>query len=160
MNIAVIGLGIIGGSFCKAIKKYTDHYVIGINRIAETAQKALEIGAIDEIGTNESLGKADIIILAMYPQADIDFIEKNGTHIKKGAIVTDASGIKARFVQSLKSFQKNSASFLSEVILWQAKKLTVLMFPTLSFIKMQAISLPPAAQSKNMLTCFHRLQNQ
>ena len=59
MNIAVIGLGIIGGSFCKAIKKYTDHYVIGINRTPETAQKALAVGAIDEIGTPESLGKAD-----------------------------------------------------------------------------------------------------
>ena len=72
MNIAVIGLGIIGGSFCKAIKKYTGHYVIGINRTPETAQKALAVGAIDEIGTQESLGKADLVILAMYPQADIE----------------------------------------------------------------------------------------
>ncbi len=94
MNIAVIGLGIIGGSFCKAIKKYTDHYVIGLNRTAQTAQKALEVGAIDEIGTPESLGKADLVILAMYPQADIDFVEENGKFIKNGAVVTDASGIK------------------------------------------------------------------
>ena len=40
MNIAVIGLGIIGGSFCKAIKKYTDNFVIGINRTQATAEKA------------------------------------------------------------------------------------------------------------------------
>lgn len=101
MNIAVVGLGIIGGSFCKAIKKYTDHYVIGINRTAETAQKALDIGAIDEIGTPESLKKADIVILAMYPQADIDFIKENGGFIKKGAIVTDASGIKSAICPQL-----------------------------------------------------------
>lgn len=94
MNIAVIGLGIIGGSFCKAIKKHTDHYVIGINRTPETAQKALKAGAIDEIGTPQGLSKADFIILAMYPQADIDFVEKYGDFIKKGAVVTDASGIK------------------------------------------------------------------
>ena len=42
MNIAVVGLGIIGGSFCKAIKKYTDHRVIGINRTKSTAEKALK----------------------------------------------------------------------------------------------------------------------
>ena len=102
MNIAVIGLGIIGGSFCKAIKKYTDHYVIGINRTPETAQKALAVGAIDEIGTPESLGKADLVILAMYPQADIEYIEKNGSYIKKGAIVTDASGIKRAICPQLK----------------------------------------------------------
>ena len=41
MNIAVIGLGIIGGSFCKAFKKYTNHHIIGINRTQSTAQKAL-----------------------------------------------------------------------------------------------------------------------
>lgn len=62
MNIAVIGLGIIGGSFCKAIKKYTDNFVIGINRTQATAEKALEAGAIDKIGTPESLGECDIII--------------------------------------------------------------------------------------------------
>ncbi len=94
MNIAVIGLGIIGGSFCKAIKKYTDHYVIGINRTPQTAQKALKVGAIDEIGSPQSLEKVDLVILCMYPQADIDFVEKYGDFIKKGAVVTDASGIK------------------------------------------------------------------
>lgn len=94
MNIAVIGLGIIGGSFCKAIKKYTDHRVIGINRTAETAKKALKVGAIDEIGTPQSLKEADIIILALYPQAAVEYVEKYGSYIKKGAIVTDSSGIK------------------------------------------------------------------
>ena len=102
MNIAVIGLGIIGGSFCKAIKKYTDHYVIGINRTPETVQKALDVGTIDEIGSPETLGKADLVILAMYPQADIDYIKKNGCYIKKGAVVTDASGIKSAICPQLK----------------------------------------------------------
>lgn len=102
MNIAVIGLGIIGGSFCKAIKKYTDHYVIGINRTPETAQKALNVGAIDEIGSPEALSKADLVILTMYPQADIDYIRKNGCYIKKGAVVTDASGIKSAICPQLK----------------------------------------------------------
>ncbi len=94
MNIAVVGLGIIGGSFCKAFKKYTNHHIIGLNRTQSTAQKALECGAIDEIGSPESLSKADLIILTMYPQADVDFVEQNGRFIKAGAIVTDASGIK------------------------------------------------------------------
>ena len=82
MNIAVIGLGIIGGSFCKALKKYTDNYIIGINRTEQTAQKALEVGAIDEIGTPQSLEKADIVILALYPQAAVDFIKENCRFIK------------------------------------------------------------------------------
>ena len=122
MNIAVIGLGIIGGSFCKAIKKYTDHYVIGINRTPETAQKALEVGAIDEVGTHESLEKADLIILAMYPQADIDYIEENGNYIKKGAIVTDASGIKSAICPQLKELAQKYGFVFVGSHLWRARR--------------------------------------
>ena len=89
MKIAVIGLGIIGGSFCKAIKKHTDHYVIGVNRTRATAEQALRDGAIDGIGSAETLGEADLIILCMYPQACVDYVRENGKYIRKGAIVTD-----------------------------------------------------------------------
>lgn len=94
MNIAIVGLGIIGGSMAMAIKKYTDHYVIGINRTKTTLEQALELGAIDEIGTDQSLSRADLIILGLYPELAVEYIRKNGDKIKKGAIVTDTSGIK------------------------------------------------------------------
>ena len=94
MKIAVVGLGIIGGSYCKALKAHTKHTVIGINRTPATAQKALAAGAIDEIGTPESLRDADVTILCMYPQACIDFLRANGQYIRKDALVTDAAGIK------------------------------------------------------------------
>lgn len=106
MNIAVIGMGIIGGSFCKALKKYTDHYVIGINRTQATLQEAYDCGAIDEMGDEKSLGKADVVIMAVYPQAAIDYIEKNGKYIKKGCIVTDSSGIKAEICPQMTALAK------------------------------------------------------
>lgn len=101
MIIAVVGMGIIGGSFCKAVKKYTEHYVIGINRTKSVLEKAFSDGSIDEIGDEKSLSKADIVILALYPQAAIDYIEKNGAYIKKGAIVTDSAGIKSEICPKL-----------------------------------------------------------
>ena len=55
MRIAVIGLGIIGGSLCKAFREYTGHYVMGYNRTAAVAQRALELGAVHEICTPEAL---------------------------------------------------------------------------------------------------------
>lgn len=94
MKIAVIGLGIIGGSFCKAVKKHTEHTVIGINRTRAVAEQALKDGAIDVIGSREILGEADVIFLCMYPQACVDFVREYGKYIKKGALVTDSSGIK------------------------------------------------------------------
>ena len=101
MNIAVVGMGIIGGSFCKAFKKYTDHYVIGINRSPLPLEKAYNCGAIDKIGTPDDLGDADLVILGVYPGAAVQFIENNGDKIKKGAIVTDTAGIKTDICKDL-----------------------------------------------------------
>ncbi|MGN0477304.1 MAG: prephenate dehydrogenase [Ruminococcus sp.] len=101
MKVAVVGLGIIGGSYCKAIKKYTDHYVIGINRSPLPLEKAYDCGAIDKIGTPDDLGDADLVILGVYPGAAVQFIENNGDKIKKGAIVTDTSGIKTEICKDL-----------------------------------------------------------
>ena len=106
MKIAVIGLGIIGGSFCKAIKKHTDHYVIGVNRTRATAEQALRDGAIDEIGSAGTLSEADLIILCMYPQACVDYVRENGKYIRKGAIVTDSSGIKRAICPQLKALSE------------------------------------------------------
>lgn len=102
MIIAVVGMGIIGGSFCKAIKKYTDHYVIGMNRTKSTLERAYSDGCIDEIGDKNSLSKADIVILAIYPEAAIEFVSNYGSYIKKGAIVTDSAGIKSEICPKLK----------------------------------------------------------
>lgn len=106
MKIAIVGLGIIGGSYCKALKAHTKHTVIGINRTPSVTQKALEDGAIDMIGTPESLKDADITILCMYPQACLDFLRENGQYIRKGTIVTDAAGIKISICPQLKELSE------------------------------------------------------
>jgi len=95
MNVVIIGLGLIGGSYAKAIKKYTPHKVTGIDLDKIVLAKAKETGAIDEAGSQESLKSADIIFLCLYPEASIQYIEQNGRFIRPGTIVTDASGIKS-----------------------------------------------------------------
>ena len=95
MNIVISGLGIIGGSYAKAIKKYTNHTVIGINRSEEPIKLALECGAIDRQGTTEDLKTADMLILGTYPKASVEFIEKYGEYINKDCIVIDTCGIKS-----------------------------------------------------------------
>ena len=96
MNIAIAGLGIIGGSFAKAIKKYTDHYIYGINRSPQPLEDAVACGAIDEIGTADSLSRADILILGTFPEAAVKFVRDNAEKIPKNRIVIDSSGIKSQ----------------------------------------------------------------
>ncbi len=100
-TIAVIGLGLIGGSFARAFKKYTDHTVIGFNRTKSTAETALAQGVIDAIGTEENLAQADIVLLSMYPKVSCDFVEEHIDSFKEGCIITDDCGIKGYLVERL-----------------------------------------------------------
>lgn len=100
-TIAIIGLGLIGGSFARAFKKYTDHTIIGFNRTRSTAEAALEQGVIDVIGTEENLKEADIVLLSMYPKVSCDFVEEHIDSFKPGCIITDDCGIKEYLVDRL-----------------------------------------------------------
>ena len=50
MNVAIVGLGLIGGSMAKSIKNRTSHTVWGIDLNAETMTMARMCGAIDAPG--------------------------------------------------------------------------------------------------------------
>ena len=111
MNIVVVGLGIIGGSFAKAIKKYTSHRVIGINRSVQPLQEALACGAIDEIGSPESLALADLLIIGLFPKAAVAFMEQNVALIRKGCIVIDTAGIKSEICPRLTQIAEENGLF-------------------------------------------------
>lgn len=100
-TIAIVGLGLIGGSFARAFKKYTDHTVIGFNRTKSTAETALQQGAIDAIGTEENLRQADVVLLSMYPKVSCDFVEEHIDSFKPGCIITDDCGVKGYLVERL-----------------------------------------------------------
>lgn len=101
MKIIIAGLGIIGGSFAKAIKKYTDHTIIGLNRSRKPLEDALHCGAIDRIGTTEDLKNADMLILGMFPEAAVRFVRENAALIPKECIVIDSAGIKSEICPEL-----------------------------------------------------------
>ena len=82
MNIAVVGLGLIGGSICKALKANTFHHIMGIDSDKETIKKALAAGAIDEEISVEKLGEANLTIVALYPMAIVDFVKENADKFK------------------------------------------------------------------------------
>lgn len=107
MNIVIVGLGIIGGSYAKALMKYTNHRVIGINRSPGPLEMALKTGAIHEAGTAHSLETADMVILTTYPSVAVKFIQTNGHYIPPHCIVTDAAGIKGEICPQLKSLAGN-----------------------------------------------------
>jgi prephenate dehydrogenase len=101
MEIAVIGLGLIGGSICKAIKKNTNHFVYGFDIDAQVLESAIKSKAIDKILGDLDLAKADITFVCLYPLETIKYIKNNLDKFKKGSIISDVCGIKKYIVQEL-----------------------------------------------------------
>lgn len=95
MNIAVIGLGLIGGSIAKTIKKYMpQHTVLGSDINPQVVMKARLLEAIDAELTPERLSICDMVLIATWPQTAIDYVTENAGLIRKGATVIDLCGVK------------------------------------------------------------------
>ena len=100
-TVIVAGLGLIGGSMAKAIKRHTDCRVLGWNRTAATARKALEEGAIDAVARDEDFALCDMLLPALPPQATADLLRERIPQMKAGALVVDLVGVKSRLVEQM-----------------------------------------------------------
>lgn len=97
-KIAIVGLGLMGGSMAMAIRKYTDCEVYGWNRTRAVAEQAMADGTLHGIADETVLEDADYIIISLYPQSTVDFLLEHMPRLKKGCIIVDLVGIK-RFLQ-------------------------------------------------------------
>lgn len=93
MNVGILGLGLIGGSMAKA---YTaaGHTVLAFDPDETILSFAKLSGAIQETLTRENVSDCDLILLAAYPQACIQWLEENAACISPAALVLDLGGIK------------------------------------------------------------------
>lgn len=96
--IGVAGLGLIGGSMCKALIK-AGHVVVGMDRDSVTEDYARLAGIIDDKLTPARMSECDYIFVALYPQAAVEFIRDNASLIKPGAVVMDLCGVKRAVCQ-------------------------------------------------------------
>ncbi len=94
MNVGIAGLGLIGGSMAKAIKAFTAHRVFGFDRDARTQASALEDGTLDGVLDEAALADCRLLLLALYPGAAIEFLERHATRVARGALVVDLCGVK------------------------------------------------------------------
>ncbi len=114
MRVLIVGLGLIGGSYAKALTK-KGYHVSAITRSASTIEYAIRNGIISE-GTDqidpELIGKADLVVFALYPQVFIDWLRKNQQHLKSGAILTDVTGVKCSVVYEVQGLLRDDVEFI------------------------------------------------
>ena len=102
-RVAVLGTGLIGGSFALALRKFTpDIQVYGWDR-AEVVNEAHARSAVHEKYHGElapAIGNADLIYIALPISATIDLFPEIAKHAAPRALITDACSTKLRIIQA------------------------------------------------------------
>jgi prephenate dehydrogenase len=96
--IAIVGLGLIGGSFAKALKACGET-VVGIDKNKAVLRAAMNDHAVDSDNAND-IAACDIILLCLYPKDIPEFIRANADRFKREAVMMDMCGVKSAVVAS------------------------------------------------------------
>ena len=103
-KLAVIGTGLIGGSFALALKQAgAVREVLGVGRNPERLTVARELGLIDRAVDWPEAGQADCILLALPVGETEAVLQQLAPHLKAGTIVTDAGSTKLNVVAAARA---------------------------------------------------------
>lgn len=93
MTVGIVGLGLIGGSLAKAYHE-AGHRVLAYDIDSSVSVFAQMANAVDEALSEENIGQCDLLLLAVYPQAAIDYLVQHAALLGKDAVVVDCCGTK------------------------------------------------------------------
>ncbi|MBS1269424.1 MAG: Cyclohexadienyl dehydrogenase [Gammaproteobacteria bacterium] len=96
LQVAIVGVGLIGGSLARALKAAgVTREIVGMSRKPETLNKALELGVIDRGETQAAaVGPVDILVIATPVRAVPDIMHAFAPHLSAESTVTDVGSVK------------------------------------------------------------------
>lgn len=106
MKIVIVGLGLIGGSIAKALKKNKDTVVLGMDTSNGALAAAIADKAIDRKAALSDLGSADVVYLCVYPDAAVEFVRANAKSFGAHTIITDTCGVKRMICKEMEELCK------------------------------------------------------
>lgn len=112
---AVVGMGLIGGSYAKALRRLRVKSIVGVDVDKTVLRQALEDGTIDSAYGQAGgfLRQADIIICCVYPGAVTEFLQQAHSYIKRGALITDVAGRKGSLPYEAQQLVPEGTEFIS-----------------------------------------------
>src|SRR3989339_209817 len=112
MKIFIVGLGLIGASYAEGLHQ-AGHHVFGYDRDNHILNEAKKLHLIDEDSSLERIKDVDLLILALYPKDNVEFIKTHQTCFKPGLIVTDVSGTKAWMMNEIEKHMPEGITYTS-----------------------------------------------
>jgi prephenate dehydrogenase len=100
-RVALLGTGLIGGSFAAALKRHRlASRIVGFS--AGDAQAAMELGLVDEVAASPeaAVSGCDAVVLAAPVSVNADLMSRIGPLLQPGVLVTDLSSVKLPVVEA------------------------------------------------------------
>ena len=98
MTVGICGLGLIVGSMAKAYKE-AGHEVLAYDISESTMKFALLAGIADGELNEASIPRCELLLIALYPRAAIDYLERIASLISKQTVVIDLCGTKKQICE-------------------------------------------------------------
>ena len=114
-NVLIVGLGLMGGSYARALKRLGYH-VSALDRSEETIAYALRERIISEgaAGENDEMNRsADAIIFALYPRIFPDWVRDHRHLFRPGLLMTDVTGVKSCIVDEIQALLPEGVEFIA-----------------------------------------------
>ena len=114
-NILIVGLGLLGGSYAKALSKQ-GFSVTALTRRRQPIDFAKERGWIQggsDFVDEALISKANLIIFSLYPAAFVEWIRQHGHLIAPGTVITDVTGVKGCIVHEIQSLLPPGVEFIA-----------------------------------------------
>ncbi len=107
MNLFVIGIGLIGGSMAKDIKRLQPEVTIyGIDNNPAHLEEAMTLGLIDKKAAYSDLPKADMVIVSIPVDVLVDQLPKILDSVKDDAVLIDAGSTKSLICKAVEDHPK------------------------------------------------------
>ena len=93
MQVGIVGLGLIGGSFARAFQE-KGHSVYGFDQDAPVLELAKMAGVLEGVLDGETLPCCQLVILALYPRDTLEWMNQHASDLAPSALVLDTCGVK------------------------------------------------------------------
>ena len=115
LTFAIVGLGLIGGSYAKALRNLRVRKILGMDISHGIARACLNANMIDEVveADGSNLKEADVIICSVYPEAVVGFVQQNVQNFGEGILMTDATGVKGTMPLEIQELLPEGCEFIS-----------------------------------------------
>ena len=115
LTFAIVGLGLIGGSYAKALRNLKVRKILGMDISHGIARACLNANMIDEVVEEggRNLKEADVIICSVYPEAVVGFVRQNVQNFAEGMLMTDATGVKGTMPREIQELLPEGCEFVS-----------------------------------------------